>query len=151
MNYLRRHTCCTDKAKDLIGKGHLGRGQQSKGTQESFFATWLRVSGLTVMGLIFQIVSGQSPYLRPCLVQLLAVGASQARWFLAQGFLGGQQYILWVGISSPLWLLPNSSSWPELFGSVFLHGTSQCEVTHVSSYNPAWPGTVSVSGSLISA
>ena len=41
-----------DKARDFIGRRHLGREQQGKGTQESCSATWLTVSGLMVMGLV---------------------------------------------------------------------------------------------------
>ena len=41
-----------DKAKDFTGKGHQGRHQQGKGTQENCSATWLTVSGFMVMGLV---------------------------------------------------------------------------------------------------
>ena len=41
-----------DKARDFIGKEHLGRELQVKETQESCFATWLTVSGFMVMGLV---------------------------------------------------------------------------------------------------
>ena len=47
---------CADKARDIIGKGHLDGAQQGKGTQENCSAGWLAVSGFMVMGL----VSGQS-------------------------------------------------------------------------------------------
>ena len=40
-----------DKARDFIGKGHLGGEQQGKGTQENCSATWLPVSTSMVMGL----------------------------------------------------------------------------------------------------
>ena len=39
-----------DKARDYIGRGHLGREQQV--TQENCSATWLAVSGFIGMGLI---------------------------------------------------------------------------------------------------
>ena len=41
-----------DKARELIGKGHLGGEQQVKGTQENCSALWLAVLGFTVMGLV---------------------------------------------------------------------------------------------------
>ena len=42
----------TQKARDFIEKGHQGREQQGKGTQENCSATWLVISGFMVMGLI---------------------------------------------------------------------------------------------------
>ena len=41
-----------DKARDFIGRRHLGRQQQGKGTQENSSATWLAVSCFMVMGLV---------------------------------------------------------------------------------------------------
>ena len=41
-----------DSARDLIGKGHQGGGQQGKGTQENRSAMWLAVLGFLVMGLV---------------------------------------------------------------------------------------------------
>ena len=41
----------TQKARDFIEKGHQGREQQGKGTQNCS-ATWLVISGFMVMGLI---------------------------------------------------------------------------------------------------
>ena len=43
---------CADKARDFIGRGHLGGEQQGMGTQENSCATWLAVSGFMVMGLV---------------------------------------------------------------------------------------------------
>ena len=42
--------CC--KARDFIGKGHPGGEQEDKGTQDNCSATWLIVSGFTVMRLV---------------------------------------------------------------------------------------------------
>ena len=42
----------TDKARDFIGKGYQGRGQEGKGTQENYSATWLTVSSFMMMGLV---------------------------------------------------------------------------------------------------
>uniref|UniRef100_A0A8D0Y932 Abhydrolase domain containing 4, N-acyl phospholipase B n=2 Tax=Sus scrofa TaxID=9823 RepID=A0A8D0Y932_PIG len=41
-----------DKARDFIGKGHLGREQQGKGTQENGSSVWLTVSGFMGMGSV---------------------------------------------------------------------------------------------------
>ena len=41
-----------DKARDFIGKGHPGREQEDKGTQENCSATGLTVSDFMVMGLV---------------------------------------------------------------------------------------------------
>ena len=46
-----------DSAKDFTGKGHLGREQQGKGTQENCSALWLAVYGF--MGM--ELVLGLSP------------------------------------------------------------------------------------------
>ena len=42
-----------DKARDFIGRGHLGGEQQGKGTQENCSAMWLTVSGFMLMGLVY--------------------------------------------------------------------------------------------------
>ena len=41
-----------DKARDFIGRGHLGGEQQGKGTQQNCSATWLTASGFMLMGLV---------------------------------------------------------------------------------------------------
>ena len=41
-----------DKARDFIGKGHLGGEHQGKETQEDCSATWLKISGL--LGLVLR-------------------------------------------------------------------------------------------------
>ena len=41
-----------DKARDFTGKGHPGREQEGKGTQENCSAAWLAVLGFMVMGLV---------------------------------------------------------------------------------------------------
>ena len=50
MNCLRRHMCC--QSKRFYWKGHLGGEQEGEATQENCSATWLAVSGFTVMGLV---------------------------------------------------------------------------------------------------
>ena len=51
---------CAVKARDLMGKGHPGREQLGKGTQENCSAMWLIVSGFYGDGIGFQIVFSQS-------------------------------------------------------------------------------------------
>ena len=46
---------CAERARDFIGKRHLGREQESEGTQVDCFATWLVVSGFIVMGLVSRL------------------------------------------------------------------------------------------------
>ena len=43
---------CADKARDFTGKGHPGREQEGKGTQENSSVTWFVVPGFMVMGLV---------------------------------------------------------------------------------------------------
>ena len=50
-NELSKETC-DDKARDFIGKGHLGGEQQGKGTQEHCSATWLAGSRFMVVALV---------------------------------------------------------------------------------------------------
>ena len=50
MNY--QGDTCTDKAKDIIGKGCPGEKRWGKGTQENCCAAWLSVSGFMVMGFV---------------------------------------------------------------------------------------------------
>ena len=49
---IARGDICADKARDFIGKGHLGGEQQGKGTQENCSAVWLTVSSFMVTGLV---------------------------------------------------------------------------------------------------
>ena len=115
-----------DKVRDFIGKGRPGGEQQVKGTRESCFATWLALSGFYGDGISFQIVSGQSFWLR---VLPGGVYMFQPRWIPARKILGGWQDkapppssfwplpnsselaflqdIQWAGASSLLWLLLN--------------------------------------------
>ena len=46
---------CADQARDFIGKGSLGREQESKATQENCSAVWLTVSGFILMGLVSRL------------------------------------------------------------------------------------------------
>ena len=50
INQLSKETHVLTK-QDFTGKGHPGREQQGKGTQEGCCATWLAVSGFMVMWL----------------------------------------------------------------------------------------------------
>ena len=40
------------QARDIIGKGCWGRGQEGEGNRENRSATWLTVSGFMVIGLV---------------------------------------------------------------------------------------------------
>ena len=51
---------CADKARDFLGKGHPGGEQEGKGTQENYSATWLAVSGFTVMVFASMLTFSQS-------------------------------------------------------------------------------------------
>ena len=55
--WIVRGDTCADKARDFIGKGHPGREQPGKGTQENCSATWLTVPGFMVMGLVSRLSS----------------------------------------------------------------------------------------------
>ena len=55
------------KARDFTGKGRLGGEQQGKGTQEDCSATWLPVSGFTVMWLVSRL--SLANHSDPCIVQ----------------------------------------------------------------------------------
>ena len=46
---------CADKAREFIERGHLGREQQGKRTQENCSATWLAVLGFRLMGLVSRL------------------------------------------------------------------------------------------------
>ena len=50
--WIVREDTCADKARDFIGKRHLGGEQEGKGTQENCSAEWLAVLGFMVMGLV---------------------------------------------------------------------------------------------------
>ena len=72
-----------DKARDFIGKGHPGREQQGKGTQENFSATWLSVYGFMLMWLVSQLsLTNHSESF------LVVYNIAQPRWMSAR-ILGG--------------------------------------------------------------
>ena len=52
---------CADKARDCAGKGHLGRGQQGKGTQKDCCAGWRAVLGFVEMGLVSMLSLSDRP------------------------------------------------------------------------------------------
>ena len=121
-----------DKARDFIGKGHLGGEQQAKGTQENSSAMWL--AGFMVMGLVSRLSLANHSDLRvlpggSCLVQ--------PRWMPERRILGGGRT---CGVS--FWPSPNSSGCWRLISSVFLTRTSCRETTHANGYYGAWPGWV---------
>ena len=94
---------CTDRAKDIIGKGNLGGREQGERTQEDCSAMWLAVSGFIIIRLVFQLVSGQSSYL--CLWLHLSVKmVTSAR---VSGRLAGGCLLTPYALS---WILPAGSS-----------------------------------------
>ena len=90
-----------DKARDFIGKGHVGGEQEGKGTQENCSATWLAVLVFMLMGL----VSGLS-----------LADHSDSESFLVVQALFSQDWCQWEGfwevvrhVVSPFdlsWMLP---------------------------------------------
>ena len=115
-----RGATCADKAREFIGKGHLGGEQEGKGTQENCSAAWLTVSGFMVVGL----VSGW--FLANHSNSVFPGGAhiAQARRMLARGRTHGISF-------RPF---PNSSGWWWLISSVFLIRISWHETTHANGY-----------------
>ena len=84
------------QARDFIGKGCRGRGQEGEGNGESCSATWLTVSGFMVIGL----VSGLSLDSHSELGSFLEAHASLSR----DGFqLGGSWEVARTsGLQSPI-------------------------------------------------
>ena len=66
--WIVRGDTCANKARDFIGKGHPGREQEGKGTQEHCSAMWLAVSGLMVMGLVSGLSLANHSDSESCLV-----------------------------------------------------------------------------------
>ena len=116
---------CDDKARDFIGKGHLGGEQEGKGAQEDSPATWHTALGF----MVTRLVSGLP----------LASHSDSGSFLVAHALLsqdgfqqGGFQEV--VGHVCFLWLFPNSSSWWWLVSSMFLTRTSCCQITHAHGY-----------------
>ena len=57
--WIVRGDMCADKARDFIGKGHLGGEQEGKGIQENSFAMWFYGDGIN-----FWVTFSQSFWLR---------------------------------------------------------------------------------------
>ena len=129
---------CADNARDFIGEEHAGGEQQGKGTQENSSATWLKVSGFMVMGLVSGLSLANHSNSR-----ILLGGARlvQPRWMPERRILVGGRT---CGVS--FWPFLNSSGWWRLISSVFLTRTSCHKTTHANAYYGAWPGwAVSIS------
>ena len=138
MNCPRRYTC--PQSKGLYWEGASGQ-RAGQGTQEDCSATWLAVSGFTVMGR----VSGLS-----------LVNHSDAGYFLVAHALlsqdGFQQGRFWevgktYGLASPLsfWPCPDFSGWWWLVSSLFLTSTFCPKITLANAHYGAWSkGVVSV-------
>ena len=122
-----------DQARDFIEKGHLGREQEGKRTQENCLVTWLVVSGFKEMEWISRLsLANHSDS-----GSLLVVHIAQPRWTPARMILGGGRT---RGVS--FWPFLNSSGWWWLISSVFPTRTSCCKITHTNGYHGAWPGRV---------
>ena len=94
---------CADKARDFIGRRHLGGEHQGKGTQENCSAMLLTVSGFMLMGL----VSGWSLTNHSNSVFRGGARIAQPRWMLVRGILGGG----WTHRISFCPFLKSSSRW----------------------------------------
>ena len=97
--WIVRGDICADKARDFIGKGHLGGEQDGKGTQENCCVTSCSL-GFYGDGISFRVVFSQSFWLT-----ILPGGAClvQPRWMPERKILGGG----WTcGVS--FWPFPNS-------------------------------------------
>ena len=75
-----------DKAKDFVGKDAPG-DEQPTGTQEDCSASWFTVSGFMVIGVSFQVVSGQSS----CLAHIWSDSGS----FLGEGMATHSSILAW--------------------------------------------------------
>ena len=131
--WIVRGDTCADKARDFIGKGHPGREQPGKETQENCSVTWLAVSGFIGMGLVSGLSLADHSDSR-----VLPSGECrvQPRWMPERRILGGG----WTcGVS--FWPFLNSGWW-RLISSVVLIRTSCRKTTHVNGYYGAWPGWV---------
>ena len=97
-----------DKARDFIGKGHPGREQQVKRTQENCSVMWLAVSGFMVKGLVSRLsLANHSDSEAFLVVHTL---------FSQDGCQRGFWEVVRYGVS--FWPFPNSSGWWRLISSV---------------------------------
>ena len=120
-----------DKARDFMGKGHPGGEQQGWENPGELLCHVARSLGFYGDGISFQVVFGQSFWLR-----LLPGGAClvQPRWMPERILEGGRI----CGFS--LRPFPNSSGWWWLISSLFLTRTSCHKTTHANCYQRSWPG-----------
>ena len=95
------------QARDFIGKGCQGGGQEGEGNGENFSATWLTVSGFMVIGL----VSGLSLASHSELGSFLGAHASLSWDGFQQG--GSWEAGRTSGLESPIsfWPLQNTGWW----------------------------------------
>ena len=70
------------KAKDFIGKGHPGREQQGKETQESCSSPWFGISGFMVVGLVsgLSLANCSDWWCMHCSVKIDASEKDSGRW-----------------------------------------------------------------------
>ena len=94
-----------DKARDFIGKGHLGGEQEGKGTQENCSDAWLAVLGFMVMGLVsgwlWPIILIQSlPWW--CMHHSAKMDASErdsGKWMDRQGLFSTFPELFWLVVA----------------------------------------------------
>ena len=60
LTFIVQGDTCADKARDFIGKGHLGGEQQGRETQENSSATVAHSLGFYGDGISFRVVFSQS-------------------------------------------------------------------------------------------
>ena len=106
-----------DKARDFTGKGHLGREQEGKRTQEKsqilWWWLWVRMT--------------DSWWRMHCSAKTDATEKDSGRWL--------DTWCL-------LLTFPELFGWWWLISSVFLTRTSCRKITHANGYYGAWPGWV---------
>ena len=109
----RRHMCW--ESKKFYWKGHQGRDQECKGTQQNCSATWACSLGFYGDGISFRVVLSQSFWLR-----VLPGGARlvQSRWTPERRILGGGPT---CGVS--FWPFLNSYGWGGLLVLCSLPGS----------------------------
>ena len=123
---------CADKAKDFIGKGHLGREQEGQGTQENS-AAWLTVSGFEVMRLVSRLSLGNHSDSESLLVVLTwhCSAKTDSREEDSGRLVGHMDRRL-----LSLWPFLNSGWW--FVSPAFLTRTSCCKKTQPNGYYWAW-------------
>ena len=124
---------CVEKERDFIGKGFLGEEQEGSGTREDCSATWLVVSGFTVIKWVSRLSLANH-----CDSGFILVVHAL---LLQDGFQRGGFWEVGRPCGISFWPFLSSSSWWWWFiSSVFLNRISHHKITHANGYSGAWPG-----------